>query len=141
MSPNLPHPFSDLTTRLSILCVIIDLIQIAILASFPGWHEEAATGSQSTREVKTFPVKRNTWFLILCSFTCSLGLYVAIVWQHIAVAVAAVPVEGLRYGLVEVGAGTSVVVLSWLSVVLTCVCVLGIVLMVISIHTLYKMAE
>lgn len=80
-----------------------------------------------------------SFFALLFSLTASLGLFIAISWQHMAVAAAGVSAEALRYGSVEVGTGVEVAVLSWMSVLFSFVVSLGLVMMIASIAVLSAM--
>ena len=139
------HPFhlqaqkrSD--TIFSIISLVLDLIQIFLYFTYPGWHtEEDSEGSD--REVKPFPSKAVTMFGLLFSCSCSIGLYVATVWQHIASAAAGASVQGLRYGLVEVGTGTAAATLAWLGAALSLTCTAGIAVMISSLLVLMDLMD
>lgn len=123
-----------------ILCIVLTLVFILILYTFPGWHEEETTDG-SYRDVKPFPSRQMTLIALVCSFASSLGLYIAIAWQHIAVATAIGSVKGLRYQIVEVSAGSASVTLAWLSVLLSFICTIGISIMILSIQILTKLTN
>ena len=78
---------------------------------------------------------------LTCSFVCSLGLYVAVLWQHVAVAAAAASVDGIRCGIVEVGTGRAPATLAWLSVLLSFTCTLGMMVMTFSIIVLAQLVR
>ncbi|KFA70939.1 hypothetical protein S40288_10228 [Stachybotrys chartarum IBT 40288] len=128
------------TPGLIILCIILGLAYIVLLSTFPGWHEEEGSEG-SERVVKPFPSRQVSVAALVCSSVGSFVLFVAVAWQHIAVASAATLLEGMRYGLVDVTVGIEAAVLAWLSVFLSCVCTIGLAVMVLSIRVLSQLVE
>lgn len=119
---------------------MLDLFQILLYATLPGWHEEMDSEG-SEREVKPFPSRPVSSAALLCSVTSAVGLSVATAWQHIASAAVGASVQGFRYGLVEVGTGTAATVMAWLSMSLVTLSAVGISVMILSIAVLLQLAE
>ncbi|KAI1094079.1 Ca2+ regulator and membrane fusion protein Fig1-domain-containing protein [Rostrohypoxylon terebratum] len=136
------HQFrtKTITPSLIILYMILNLFFFLILFSYPGWHSEEDSNG-SIQEVKPFPRRSLSFSAFMISIASSLCLYIAIAWQHIAVATAASSVQGLRYGIVEVSNGRTSAVLSWLSVFVSLLCTLGMSITIVSTEVLSAMTD
>ncbi|KAI0895391.1 Ca2+ regulator and membrane fusion protein Fig1-domain-containing protein [Annulohypoxylon nitens] len=139
---DMAHQFrtKTITPSLIILHMILNLVFVAILFSFPGWHEEEDTDG-SVRDVKPFPQRKFALSALMISTASSLCLYIAVAWQHIAAVTASSSVNGLRYGIVEVGTGRASAVLSWLSVFVSFLCTFGMSVLILSIEVLAALAD
>ncbi|KAH8176398.1 ca2+ regulator and membrane fusion protein fig1 domain-containing protein [Sarocladium implicatum] len=122
----------------AIIALVLSAIYIFCLSRYPDWHEEEDSNG-SVREIKPFPSQWITWFSIATASVSSILLYIAIMWQQIGVAAAAVAMKGFRYGLVETGTGAAAAALGWVSVGLICLAALGIVVMMLSIRLLQSL--
>lgn len=105
------------------------------MASFPGWHEEE-NSQGSDREVMPFPSRKVTRIALITNGLGSIGLFISVAWQNIAVASVAAVVEGMRYDAVKVNMGVAAAVLSWLAVLFYAVSLLGLTIMVLSMSIL-----
>lgn len=79
--------------------------------------------------------------LVLANGLAGAMLYIGMVWQQIAIASAGTIIEGLRYGSVEVQIGITAATLGWLGVFLSCLCMLGGILMGVSLHLVDELSQ
>lgn len=77
----------------------------------------------------------------MSSLACSLGVYIAAMWQHVGVAASAATIESLRYDVISVKTGTACAVLTWLGVAVSSAISVGIILMIYSIKVLSELAD
>ena len=107
------------------------------MLTFPGWHsEEDASGSQ--REVKPLPSKIASYLATSLVALASIFLFVSMLWQHIASAVAASMVRSLSYGTAAGSAGAAAIALGWTAVFCLFIGLAGIVLMILSVKVLVE---
>ncbi|KAL6408232.1 hypothetical protein AUP68_08084 [Ilyonectria robusta] len=118
-----------------IIYLILAVVTFVLLARFPGWREEEDPGG-SMIDVRPFPSRKLTNIALITNGLGSIGLFISVAWQNIAVASVAAVVEGMRYDGVEVKMGVAAAVLSWLGVLIYALSLLGLTVMVLSITIL-----
>jgi hypothetical protein len=119
------------------LGVVFTLSNLVVLLLFPGWNSP----DDSSDEFKPYPSSQYATVLVLTNGFAGVMLYIGMAWQQIAIASAATIVEGLRYGCVEVQIGVTAAVLGWLGVLLSCLCMLGGILMGVSLHLIDELSQ
>ncbi|KAI4800498.1 hypothetical protein E4T44_10091 [Aureobasidium sp. EXF-8845] len=67
-----------------ILSVVLTSVTVAIMATFPGWHEETNLETGSAVDVKPFPSPKVLRFCVACMFLSTLFSLTAAIWQHVA---------------------------------------------------------
>ncbi|CAH0002909.1 unnamed protein product [Clonostachys byssicola] len=121
---------------LVILGVVFTLSNLVVLLLFPGWN----IADDGSDEFKSYPSSQYATVLVLINGLAGAMLYIGMAWQHIAIASAATIIEGLRYGSVEVQIGVTAAVLGWLGALLSSLCMLGGVLMGVSLHLIDELS-
>jgi hypothetical protein len=117
-------------------------LAILLLSSFPGWHTETVeNGSESEREVMPFPSKSGSYFATALIAFGSIFLFVSMLWQHIASAVAASMVGNLTYGIAEGRVGPAAIALGWTAVFFQFVAFAGIIFNILSIKVMREVAD
>ncbi|KAK7215059.1 hypothetical protein V2G26_003062 [Clonostachys chloroleuca] len=122
---------------LVILGVVFTLSNLVVLLLFPGWN----TPDDGSDEPKPYPSSQYATVLVLANGLAGAMLYIGMVWQQIAIASAGTIIEGLRYGSVEVQIGITAATLGWLGVFLSCLCMLGGILMGVSLHLVDELSQ
>ncbi|CAH0058827.1 unnamed protein product [Clonostachys solani] len=122
---------------LVILGVVFTLSNLVVLLLFPGWN----TPDDGSEDFRPYPSSKYATVLVVTNGLAGAMLYIGMAWQQIAIASAATIIEGLRYGSVEVQIGVTAAVLGWLGVFLSFLCMLGGVLMGVSLHLLDELSQ
>ncbi|VUC23736.1 unnamed protein product [Clonostachys rosea] len=122
---------------LIILGVLFTSSSLVVLLMFPGWN----TSDDGSEDFKPYPSSQYATMLVLANGLAGALLYIGMAWQQIAIASAATMIEGLRYGSVDVQIGVTATVLGWLGVFLSFLCMLGGVLMGVSLHLLDELSQ
>ncbi|KAH6889256.1 Ca2+ regulator and membrane fusion protein Fig1-domain-containing protein [Thelonectria olida] len=136
------HEFRTKTVScgLIIFCLILALLSTILIHSTPKWWVIFEPDSALSLE-KPFPGRAVATLTLVCTSCASLGLLIAITWQHVAVASSGVLIEALRYESIEVRTGSSAAVLGWLSVFLSALVAIGLGILVSVASTLLGALE
>jgi len=124
-----------LTDLISIIAIVFAFICFLLLATFPGWHEEADDAG-SEREVKPFPSRPVSQVALAIIFIASVFVLVSVLWQHTASVAASIVAQDLGNGSVRSGVGTTAMVLGWFSFTLLIIVTIGLLVMILSIRVL-----
>ncbi|KAK0725446.1 Ca2+ regulator and membrane fusion protein Fig1-domain-containing protein [Lasiosphaeris hirsuta] len=120
---------------LLIIAIIFAFICLLLLATFPGWHEEADSEG-SEREVKPFPSRPVSQVALAIIFIASIFVLVSVLWQHTASVAASIIAQDFGNGSVLSGVGTSAMVMGWFSFTLLIIVTIGLLVMILSIRVL-----
>ncbi|KAK2768254.1 hypothetical protein FQN54_000106 [Arachnomyces sp. PD_36] len=127
-------------SALIIISAVLTLVEFGLLASFPGWHEEADEDG-SIREVKPFPAKSVTHLCIGFSALISLFLIVAILWQHVAAVAQSSTVQAIFDGSVKTQVGTAAMAFGWVAVGLNFLNTVSLWVMIASLNVLTALTD
>ncbi|KAI1344735.1 Ca2+ regulator and membrane fusion protein Fig1-domain-containing protein [Xylariaceae sp. FL0016] len=125
---------------LIIIAIVLVLISIALLVTFPGWRDNVDS-QVSEREIKPFPSRPISHAALGLAFAAAGLGFASAFWQHIGVAGASTTTRLLTYNLVETHIGAAAMVLGWLAAAIIAVSALGLLLMVVSIRVLAQLEE
>lgn len=127
-------------TAISIVAIILAFFCFILLATFPGWHEEAdASGSE--KEVKPFPSRPVSQAALALIFVSSVFVLVSVLWQHTASVAASTIAQDMGNGSVKSGIGSSAMVLGWFAFGLMVVVTIGLLVMILSISLLRQLTD
>lgn len=132
---------SALLTRTSIIAIIFAFVTFILLATFPGWHEEADPRTGSDVDVKPFPSRPVSQVALALIFIASIFVLVSVLWQHTASVAASQIAQDLGNGSVKSGVGTTAMILGWFGFGLLVVVTIGLLVMILSIHLLDQLTE
>lgn len=119
----------------------INLIAIILLATFPGWHEEADPRTGSDVDVKPFPSRPVSQAALACTIIAA-GIHLtAMIWQHVGAVSSTSVVKAFLGAAVDVKVGTTCMVLGWLACVLCGTAFIGLLFMILSIHALDQLTD
>ncbi|KAK3389955.1 Ca2+ regulator and membrane fusion protein Fig1-domain-containing protein [Podospora didyma] len=125
---------------LIIVSMVFALFCIALMATFPGWHQEE-DDEGSEREVKPFPSESVSRLACASSMVSAALAFVSAFWQHLSSAAAGTMVGGLTYGAATAHTGVSAIVLGWMGTSLILLVVAGLVLMILSFKVLRQIMD
>ena len=111
-------------------------LAFAGLATFPGWHEERDEKTGSDIDIKPFPSRPVSQAVAFVLLMASLLVLVSCLWQHVAAASVVTTVSSLSQRKLVGHVGAVGAVLVWLSLSVIVIALLGILVMIISIHLL-----
>ncbi|KAI0152259.1 Ca2+ regulator and membrane fusion protein Fig1-domain-containing protein [Hypoxylon sp. NC0597] len=123
------------------VAIIFTFVATLLLATFPGWHEEADSDTGSQREVKSFPSRPVSNAALALSSLATVLSFVSVFWQHIASASAQTLFQTLTYSTIEVHVGPAAMICGWFAFVMVCITSLGLLIMILSIRFLWMLAE
>lgn len=112
-----------------------------LLATFPGWHEEADPRTGSDVEVKPFPSRPVSQVALALIFIASIFVLVSVLWQHTASVAASQIAKDFGNGSVKSGVGTTAMILGWFGFGLFVVTTIGLLVMILSIHLLDQLSD
>ena len=120
--------------------MILILIGIVLLGTFPSWHKD--TGDDSSEyEVKPFPSRAISYAVLwLLGFSQAFG-FMSALWLHVSAATAATTLEIMFGDLVSASVGTAVVTFAWIAFFLNSVAWLGVLIMILSIRILDRLTD
>ena len=116
-------------------------IAIALLLTFPGWHEETMEDSDEIRDVKPFPSRPITQIILVATVAASLLALVSMMWQHTASVAVATTVQDLGYGTINSKVGALAMALGWAGLGCVVIAAIGILVLILSIGMFTDMTE
>lgn len=141
-----PHSFRylDITCLLRphdrIIAIILAFICFILLATFPGWHEEADERG-SDHDVHPFPSRPVSQIALALIFVASIFVLVSVLWQHTASVAASTIAQDLGNGSVKSGVGATAMILGWFGFALFIIVTIGLLVMILSISILDKLTD
>lgn len=124
----------------SIAAVALAFVNVCLLLTFPGWHEEM-DDSGSMREVKPFPSRPVSLIALAASILASMLALVSMMWQHTASVAAATTAQNLGYGTVKSEVGAVSLTLGWVAFASMAIPAIRLGLMVWSIRILDELTD
>lgn len=100
---------------LRVAAIVLLVVVIGILMTFPGWHEEVGD-SGSVMDVNPFPSRSLSSTAALLSILASFLALLSMLWQHVASVTFVTDVENMTYRLVQGHVGAVGLALGWLAV-------------------------
>ncbi|KAL9020721.1 MAG: hypothetical protein Q9185_002037 [Variospora sp. 1 TL-2023] len=85
---------------LIVAAIVLLVVVIGILMTFPGWHEDSDDGG-SAMDVKPFPSSSLSSTAALLSILASFLALLSMLWQHVASVTFVTDVENMTYRLVQ----------------------------------------
>lgn len=125
----------------SIVAIIFAFVTFILLATFPGWHEEADPRTGSDVDIKPFPSRPVSQAALALVFISAVFVLVSVLWQHTASVAAAQIAQDLGNGSVNSGVGTTAMVLGWFGFGLLVVVTIGLLVMILSIRLLDQLTD
>ena len=106
------------------------------LATFPGWVKEYDATTGSDIDIKPFPSRPVSQAIAFGLLMASLLVLVSCLWQHVAAASVVSTVSSMSQGRLVGHVGAVAAVLVWLSLAVMVGALLGLLVLIISIHLL-----
>lgn len=128
-----------LFSGLLFMAVVLAFLSILLLATFPGWHQEANGSTGSMIDVKPFPSRAISRVVLTFSAVAAVLLLIAGLWQHVGSVGAAAMANMANYGNVRTEIGSAAVTMAWVAFTLTTLVAIGIALMILAIMALDKL--
>lgn len=126
---------------LLIVAIIFAFVTFILLATFPGWHEEADPRTGSDVDVKPFPSRPVSQVALALIFIASIFVLVSVLWQHTASVAASQIAKDLGNGSVKSGVGVTAMILGWFGFGLLVVVTIGLLVMILSIQLINKLTD
>jgi hypothetical protein len=130
-----------LFSGLLFMAIVLALICILLLATFPTWQEERDRETGSEIQVKPFPSRPITQLAISCSFVAAMLCLVSALWQHIGSVGAAAMAETANYGNVKSEIGAGAMALGWFGFVILIIVAIALFVMILSIVVLDRLTD
>lgn len=90
------------------------IVGFLLLSTFPRWHpEEDSEGSD--REVKAFPSRKISLFVLFCSFVAAFMALLSAFWQHLSAGATMAMVRAFAYGSVSSRTGSAAMAFGWVA--------------------------
>lgn len=125
---------------LILAAIALLVIVIAILMTFPGWHEDTDDAGSEV-DVKPFPSRTlSTIATLLSTFASALAL-LSMLWQHVASVTFVTNAENMTYRLVKGRVGVVGLALGWLAVFTMIAGSIGLVVMILSVRLLDRLTD
>lgn len=125
---------------LRVAAIVLLVVVIGILMTFPGWHEEI-DDSGSARDIKPFPSRSVTSTASLLSILASFLALLSMLWQHVASVTFVTDVENMTYRLVQGHVGVVGLALGWLAVGIMLLGSTGLLVMIFSLNLLDALTD
>lgn len=122
------------------MSIILMLIGFCGLSTFPTWYEETTPDGEEV-EVKPFPSRAVSTFILGLYVLTTLFLLVAILWQHVAVVAHSATIEAAFNGAIKGGVGTAAMALGWVAIGTNCLVVLGLGVMLVNLMLLRQLTD
>jgi hypothetical protein len=125
------------SAALTVLCV-------ALLSTFPGWHEVDETASEAEEdviEIKPFPSWRVMRVALASAVLASVFALISALSQHTSAATAAAVLDALSLEKVESDIGALAAVLAWLYAIILLIPVLMLLLVKVSTTILERLTD
>lgn len=111
------------------------------LATFPGWHEERDARTGEDIDIKPFPSRPLSQAITMALLMASLLVLVSSLWQHVAATTLVTTVSSMSQGKLVGHVGAAAAVLVWLSVAFISTTMMGMAIMIFSIHLLDALTD
>ncbi|KAK0512772.1 hypothetical protein JMJ35_004789 [Cladonia borealis] len=145
---------------LIIVAIAFAVIAIAILVTFPGWHEERTIKDGGVeyggveyggvedggveyggveddeveiRDVKEFPTRSHVQIALAATVAASFLALVSMVWQHTASVAVATTIQDVGYGTINSKVGASAMALGWVGLGCLIISAVGMLTMILSL--------
>ena len=125
---------------LIVIGLVAALFVIALLATFPGWHEET-NDNGSEVEVKPFPSHPVVNVAYYTSQAATFLIFASAVWQHASAVAFSIALQNASAGLVKSEVGTSAMVLVWFGFGLLALVTIGLYILILSIKLLKDITD
>lgn len=125
----------------SVIAAAVLFLVVCLLSTFPGWHEETGSDTDSIRAVRPFPSRPVSQVALALGFFASVLTLVSVVWQHSAAVAFSIAVEGFGDGSTKSTVGTLSTALAWAAFSLVTLAILGLLVMILSIALLDSLAD
>ena len=125
---------------LRIVSIVLGLIVILLLSTFPGWHEELDEEG-SEREVRPFPSRPVSQVALLLSFLSCLLLLISATWAHVGSVAFAASVDSTEYVRLKTSLGTANLALTWVAFSSMVILTFGLLIMIVSVALLDRLVD
>ena len=113
----------------------------ALLATFPGWHEEYDARTGEDVDNKPFPSRPSSAFCCFALALASIFLLASALWQHVAAAAASSLTAAISQGFLQGSIGPTATALVWLSFALMTISFAGTLVIILSISVLDRLTD
>ena len=130
-----------LFSAMLLISVALSVLAVALLATFPGWHEEKDERTGSLVDVKPFPSRPVSRIIYFFCFLSSMMLLVASLWQHVGCVGAATLADTAYFSKVKTEVGSKATTMIWASFILTLATTFGMKVMIGAIEVLDRLTD
>jgi hypothetical protein len=123
------------------MVIVLAALSTALVATFPGWHEERDEHTGSDVDVKPFPSRPISQVALAASFVAAMQMLIASLWQHVGSVGAAAMAESANYGNVRTDIGVGAMAMAWVGFTVQVVVTIGLLVMIVSIAVLDRMTD
>ncbi|OCL04028.1 hypothetical protein AOQ84DRAFT_226534 [Glonium stellatum] len=121
--------------------IVLSTITLALISTFPGYHEEEEAETGDFIEVKPFPSRPISQAAAASMAFSTLFALVAALWQHTAAASAASVLQYATLGNIKPSVGPTAVVLVWMPVAMAATVCVSILVMIFGITLLDRLVD